>query len=125
MNIYSKADHRRHIIEFIVFIVILFGSIGTVLYFLPYRNWKEYQTKPEKKIKVEYTIYAPTKEIKKTGIYKMRGESFAAKNQGFRGRNELYIYDTSDKDGYLWGEQQIKIYDGTIYAEVEKITIVE
>ena len=127
MNIYSKGDHRSHIIKFIVFIVfvtLLIGFIGACLY-LPYRDWKEYQTKPEKKIKVEYTIYAPTKEIKKTGVYKMRGESFAAKHQAFSGRNELYIYDSSDKDGYLWADQKIMIYEGTVYAEVEKITILE
>lgn len=122
---YSKAEIRRHIIEFIVFGSLFVGGIGAVLYFLPYKTWKEYQTKPEKKVKVEYVIYTPTKEIKKTGVYKMRGESFAVEHQSFRGGNELYIYDSSDNDGYLWADQKIKIYDGTVYAEVEKITILE
>lgn len=121
LNLLLKMlNFLKHVIAVVLIILI---TLGIPILVLNYDNGDE--NSDGKSVRVDYCIYTPVKELKKTTVIKIKGEKFIPRYTSHKGTNRVYITDTSKNYGLFNTRPIVEIYEGTDYCDVVKITILE
>lgn len=93
-------------------------------YFMFGREYLKERNIPLHKVQVEYTIYTPTREIPSKRVIELKGNKFRTIETSHRGSNYINLYGYNEQDEQLtW--QRGTVYNGTAFAKVDRIRILE